>query len=79
MQVVVRLYASMRIYAPHLSVGQPQIVEVPEGASAQDLMQVLGIPEDVTKILVINGRKEELCYLLQEGDRIGIFSPVGGG
>ena len=79
MQVEVRLYAGMREYAPHLLIGQPQIIEVPEGASGQELVQVLGIPDDVPKILVINGRKEDLLYQLKEGDRIGVFSPVGGG
>jgi len=79
MQVEVRLYAGMRAYAPHLSISQSLTIEVPEGASGQDLVHVLGIPDEVPKILVINGRKEDLRHLLKEGDRIGIFSPVGGG
>jgi molybdopterin converting factor small subunit len=79
MQVEVRLYAGMRAYAPHLLIGQPQIIEVPAGATGKDLVRVLGIPEDVPKILVINGRKEDLLHQLKEGDRIGIFPPVGGG
>jgi molybdopterin converting factor small subunit len=32
----------------------------------------------VTAILV-NGKREEESYLLEGGDRIGLFSPIGGG
>jgi len=27
----------------------------------------------------VNGKWEEESYLLEDGDRIGLFSPIGGG
>jgi len=79
MQVEVRFYAAMRTYAPQLPIGQPLVVDLPDGASVGDVTKMFGIPDDIPKILVVNGIKDDLLRPLKDGDRIGIFSPVGGG
>jgi len=30
-------------------------------------------------VVMVNGKWEDESYLLRDGDRIGIFSPIGGG
>ncbi len=52
---------------------------VKAGTTVADLADLLGIdPRDV-KLIFINGRKRVLESVLAEGDRVGLFPPVGGG
>ncbi len=30
-------------------------------------------------VILVNGTREEKSHLLEDGDRIGLFSPIGGG
>ena len=30
-------------------------------------------------VILANGKREEESHLLEDGDRIGLFSPIGGG
>ncbi len=54
-------------------------VELPEGSTADDLVKMLNIPEELPLIIMINGRRETEDTKLKKNDRIGIFPPVGGG
>jgi len=78
-KVEVKLYASLRRYAPQAAIGEPIIVQVDEGTSLKDLFAQLHLPEDEVRIVFANGRLREEGYLLQDGDRVGIFPPIGGG
>ena len=52
---------------------------VKEGTSVEKLMANLGIPGDWVKLIFVNGKKQGREYCLQDGDRVGLFPPVGGG
>ncbi|MBO8168212.1 MAG: MoaD/ThiS family protein [Thermoanaerobacteraceae bacterium] len=78
MQLEVRLFANLRDYLPKDSKGQVK-VELPEGSTAADLIKHLNIPRDLPLIIMVNGRREPENHVLQDGDRVGIFPPVGGG
>ncbi|MGE5576127.1 MAG: MoaD/ThiS family protein [Syntrophothermus sp.] len=39
----------------------------------------LGIPPGEAFVVMVNGRRQDLGWTLKDGDRIGIFPPVGGG
>jgi len=54
-------------------------VPVKEGTTVANLEDMLGIGHKDAKLIFINGRKGELDSILQEGDRVGLFPPVGGG
>lgn len=43
------------------------------------LITQLGIPMDQVKLIFVNGKNKGLDYILQNGDRVGLFPPVGGG
>lgn len=45
----------------------------------RDLVVFLGIPEEELKITFVNGVHAGLEHELHEGDRVGLFPPVGGG
>lgn len=79
MLIQVKLFATLRRYAGDTSPGQPIPVELPTGATLQDLVERLGIPPDDTKVTFVNGRAQELNWVLQPGDDVGIFPPIGGG
>jgi len=54
-------------------------VELKEGSTVWDLIAELRLTEEKSLIIMVNGRREEMTTVLQDGDRIGIFPPVGGG
>jgi molybdopterin synthase sulfur carrier subunit len=79
MLIQVKLFATLRRYAGDTPPGQPLPVELPVGATLQDLVQQLGIPPEETKVAFVNARAQELDWILQPGDEVGIFPPIGGG
>jgi len=79
MKVEVRVFATLRSYLPELGVGEPKIVDVPEGTTAGQLCTSLGIPLEEVKIIMRNGRQVEPDEVLADGDRIAFIPHVGGG
>ncbi len=77
--VEVRLYADLRKYRPNLGIGEPLVITLDDEAKLRNLLDGLKVPGEDIKIIMVNGKQEEGSYLLRDGDRIGIFSPVGGG
>ncbi len=77
--VEVRLYADLRKYRPNLGIGEPLVITLDDEAKLRNLLDGLKVPGEDIKIIMVNGKQEEESYLLRDGDRIGIFSPVGGG
>jgi molybdopterin converting factor small subunit len=78
--VTVKLFANLQQYAPDgVKAAQPFEVEVPDGGTIEELLDVLGIPKRETKVAFVNGRGRAHGYRLQPDDEVGIFPPVGGG
>ncbi len=44
-----------------------------------NLFKKLKVPREEIKTTFVNGKWEEDNYFLKDGDRIGIFPPIGGG
>lgn len=79
MKVEVRLFAGLHKYTTGVSSGVPFEVELGSSATGLDLLEKLGIPIEEAFVFMANGSRAELGSALQEGDRVGIFPPVGGG
>jgi len=77
--VEVRLYATLRKYAPGLKIGEALRLSLEAGARLSDLLAHLGVPEEELKTAFVNNRRQEGDYLLQDGDRVALFPPVAGG
>jgi len=80
--VEVRVFASLRQHvAPGLTTNtqEPFHLAFHEGQTLRDLMKVIGIPEDAVTISLVNGLRQPLDYMLKDGDRVGLFPPLGGG
>ena len=79
-KVKVRLFAYLRRYHPESGSGKPLSLNVEEGTTVQQLLQEkLSVPPEVVKAVFINGIVKESDYVLDDGDRIGIFPPIAGG
>ena len=79
MKVRVKLFATLRDLFPHLGIGEPMEVEMPDGSTVADLIARLQIPRNEVKLVYVGGRLKGDEYVLQDGDEVGIFPPVGGG
>ena len=77
MQVTIelKLYATLQCFAP----ADADRFPIEAGSSVERIIETLQIPKDQIKLMFCNGVKCGLGTLLKEGDRVGIFPPVGGG
>lgn len=73
------LYASLSRYHPEKSGAAPFTVTLEEGSTISQLLERLGIPEKEIKQFFVKNRRQDGNYVLQNGDRVAIFPPVGGG
>jgi molybdopterin synthase sulfur carrier subunit len=80
MKVHVKLYATLREFAPaNTDIGSSFEVEV-DGTTLEELIHQLGFDIDIAKIVMINGDRElDMSKELNENDLVVIFPPVGGG
>ncbi|MBN1483754.1 MAG: MoaD/ThiS family protein [Chloroflexia bacterium] len=79
MQVQVRLYATLRQYAPHTQIGEPVPWQLPPGSSVAELIAQLPVPDQEVKRIFVNHRAVKPDHLLQDGDRVSLFPLVAGG
>lgn len=79
MAVRVKLFATLRQRCPHLGVGEPMVVELPEGATVGQLLAHLQVPDEQVKIVFVNHVKCDRDCPLAENDEVGVFPSVGGG
>ncbi|NVM02486.1 MAG: MoaD/ThiS family protein [Candidatus Helarchaeota archaeon] len=80
MQVFVKLYATLRKFAPAgTDIGESFTVNLEKGI-VSELIDRLGIPENQARIILINGtRVSDIEEKLKPDDLIVIFPPIGGG
>jgi len=76
--VEVRLYATLRRYAP-ASLAGVFPAQVPVNCTVAELLNGINIEETEVHIMMINGVISTLNSTLHEGDRLGLFPAVGGG
>ncbi len=78
MQIELRLYATLRRAAPDAPAGV-LTVAVPAGATVADLLALAKIDPAEVRLIMVNGIAADLGRVLQDGDRLGVFPPLGGG
>ena len=79
MEIEVKLFATLRDYLPKGSSRFSCKMEVDPSTRIQDILSRLKIPEEIPKIILINGVHGKKDQLLKEGDVLSIFPPVAGG
>jgi sulfur carrier protein ThiS len=66
-------------YPQSARAGSPLSVDLPEGSTLADLVDHLGLPPEKVRVIFVNGRVQQRDTILNAGDEVGIFPPVGGG
>ena len=77
MEVEVKLLSLLRQYSPCDHNAFP--VQLPLGASLDELLKRLKIPPTVQRIALVNGRRASDEALLSPGDTVVLMSPMEGG
>ncbi len=77
MKVEVELFATLRKYGRAQE--GPFPVDLIDGDRVLRVIEILGIPLNVERVILINGRPGNLESMLEEGDKIVLFPPVAGG
>ncbi len=74
-KIQLKLFVTLSKYLP----AHAEDLPLEEGTSVGALMASLDIPRDEVKLIFVNGRKADPGHVLAQGDRLGLFPPVGGG
>lgn len=79
MRLTVKLFATLDKFRPDAAGGKPFELQVHDGATVQEVIGMLGLPDDVVRVVFVNGRARPRDWTLSDGDELGIFPPIGGG
>jgi sulfur carrier protein ThiS len=73
-KITIKCYATLGTYCP------PEgVLALPEPTDIAALVTMLEIPPEEVKLIFVNGKRADTDQVLAEGDRVGLFPPVGGG
>jgi len=78
MKVNVKLFATLRKYAPHDSANQ-QSLELADGTTIRQVLSQLAVPEPEIAFVFVNSKRQKLDEPLSDGDELGVFPPIAGG
>src|SRR5271157_4916984 len=79
MKIEVALYATLAKYLPPDAQNRKAVVEVKDGATVREVMDQLGIPQELPNILLVNGRQAPEVTILKDGETLSVFPPLAGG
>ncbi len=78
MKVKVKLFGPLKEKLPPEKRQFPIEVEVPDGATVQDVANLLGIG-NVGAVILINDQEAHRAKQLSDGDVVSFFPPLAGG
>ena len=70
-----RLFATLQKFSPDNSGAFP----ITAGATVRDVLEKINMPVEKAKLIFVDAVKKGLDSVLNGGERVGIFPPVGGG
>lgn len=73
--IQLKLFANLRKFTPPAA----DNYAIETGITVSALLRRLEIPADQIKLVFVDGAKAKLTTILDGGERVGIFPPVGGG
>ena len=79
MEIEVKLFATLRDYLPEGSSRFSCKMEFDSNTRVQDVLSKLKIPEEMPKIILVNGIHGKNDQILKNGDVLSVFPPVAGG
>ncbi len=79
MRVEVRLFATLTAFLPPDGRDGAAELEIPEGSTVIEVTRRLGIPPDLARVVLVNGRDLGSEAPLAARDVVMIFPPLAGG
>lgn len=79
MKIEVRLFANLADYLPPGARSDGARVEVPEGTTVGELARRLAIPDDLPRLILVNGHDAAADQPLRPGDVVSLVPPLAGG
>lgn len=79
MKIKLKLFATFREFLPEGNDGHSTMLEVPEKTTVDSVMLQLKLPQEIPKIILINGLQKTAAEVLNEGDTLSVFPPIAGG
>ena len=79
MKVQVKLFATYRNYLPPGTVDSAVDVQVPAGTRVGDLLRQFGLPQNESRVILVNGLGAQEDQVLGENDVIAAFPNMAGG
>jgi molybdopterin synthase sulfur carrier subunit len=78
-RVEVRLFATLAEFLPPDGLEGAAVLEVPDGSTVTEITRRLGIPPDLARVVLVNGRDASSEAPLTARDVVTIFPPLAGG
>jgi molybdopterin converting factor small subunit len=78
-KVEVRLFATLAPFLPTHGRDGAAELEIPEGSTVTEICRRLGIPSDLARVVLVNGRDIGPDAPLKAHDVVSIFPPLAGG
>jgi molybdopterin synthase sulfur carrier subunit len=80
MLIEVKLLSVLRQNLPSSSnLVEGDKLSIPEESTVAHVLEILNIPENESKVLLINGSHGKRESVLNEGDILSVFPPLAGG
>ncbi len=79
MSVNIFVAATLRKYIKGYEPEKGICLDIPEGTTVREMLDILKIPHEEVKIIMVNGIHSSLEKKLKGDERIGLFPAVGGG
>ena len=79
MKIEVRLFANLTHYLPPGTRGDAATLDLPDGTTVDELMRCLAIPQDLPRLLLVNGCDAAPDHRLGPGDVVSLLPPLAGG
>ena len=79
MPLLVKLSTTLRQCVPEYDPHAGLNLEARPGETVAELFGRINIPAENVKVIMVNGVQARADTTLEDGDRVGLFPPVGGG
>jgi sulfur carrier protein len=79
MKIKLKLFATFREYLPESNDGHSCMLELSDSTTVDSVLDLMKLPKDIPKIILINGLQKTASEILNDGDTLSVFPPIAGG
>jgi sulfur carrier protein ThiS len=77
--IEIGLFASLAPHKSHPRINADGTMELPSPMTVGEVVDALGIARHDIRLVFINGAHARMDSMVNDGDRLGLFPPIGGG